>query len=84
MGFWFFWFSDLVVKVLVFLGGVEYNRDNEFGLVGAVRGDYLGESIRKVCFRQVAQFGYGDSVMLMLVCQVFSRTSINVMTYFGA
>lgn len=32
-------FGFSVAKVLVYLSRVEYNRGNEFGLVGAVRGD---------------------------------------------
>ncbi len=37
-----------------------------------------------VCFRRVAKFGIDNSTMLMLVCQVFSRTSITTVLYFGA
>jgi len=50
----------------------EYNRGNEFGQVGAVRGDLFG-----VCFRKVAKFGLRHGAMLMVVCQWFSRTNIS-------
>ena len=56
-----------------------YNGGNEFGQVGAVRGD----SVKVFCFRRVAKFGIDNSTMLMLVCQVFSRTSITIVMYFG-
>lgn len=68
------------LKVLVFWAMEGYNGGNEFGQVGAVRGD----SVKVFCFRRVAKFGIDNSTMLMLVCQVFSRTSITTVLYFGA